>query len=87
MTATDPAPAGRPLTAMARGAGCGCKLSPALLARALAHMPPLAPDPDILVGHAGMDDAAVHRLSDDLAVVASVDFFTRWKTVYVDTAP
>lgn len=39
-------------------------------------MPPLPADPDILVGHAGMDDAAVHRLNDDLAVVASVDFFT-----------
>lgn len=51
-------------------------MSPGLLARALAHMPVLPPDPDILVGHSGMDDAAVHRLSDDLAVVASVDFFT-----------
>ncbi len=61
---------------MARGAGCGCKLSPGLLAQALAHLPALPADPDILVGHAGMDDAAVYRLSDDLAVVASVDFFT-----------
>lgn len=73
---TDPAPAGRPLTAMARGAGCGCKLSPSLLARALSHLPTLPADPDILVGHAGMDDAAVHRISEDVAVVASVDFFT-----------
>jgi len=76
VTAPDPALADRPLTSMARGAGCGCKLPPALLSRALAHMPALPADPDILVGHAGMDDAAVHRLSDDLAVVASVDFFT-----------
>ena len=76
MSAAEPARDARPLTAMARGAGCGCKLSPALLSLALAHMPALPADPDILVGHAGMDDAAVHRLSDDLAVVASVDFFT-----------
>ena len=68
--------AGRALTAMARGAGCGCKLSPDLLARALAHLPALPDSPDILVGHEGMDDAAVHRVADDLAVVASIDFFT-----------
>lgn len=64
------------LTAMARGAGCGCKLAPDVLARALAHLPALPVDPRVLVGHEGMDDAAVYRLSDDLAVVASVDFFT-----------
>src|SRR5215211_70571 len=64
------------LLAAARGAGCGCKLPPDLLGRALAALPPLVPDPDVLVGHAGMDDAAVRRIADDLAVVASVDFFT-----------
>lgn len=73
MSAVEPA---RTLTAMARGAGCGCKLSPDLLARALAHMPPPPDRPEILVGHEGMDDAAVHRISGDLAVVASIDFFT-----------
>jgi selenide,water dikinase len=61
---------------MARGAGCGCKLAPGLLAEALARMPGLPEDPDVLVGHAGFDDAAVYRLRDDLALVASVDFFT-----------
>ena len=76
MNALDPAVGDRTLTAMARGAGCGCKLSPGLLAQALAHLPGLPTDRDILVGHAGMDDAAVYRLSDELAVVASVDFFT-----------
>jgi selenide,water dikinase len=67
---------GRPLTAIARGAGCGCKLPPGLLAEALAHLPPAPPDPRVLVGRAGMDDAAVYRLTDDLAVVASVDVLT-----------
>ncbi len=61
---------------MARGAGCGCKLAPGLLAEALARMPGLPEDPDLLVGHAGLDDAAVYRVRDDLALVASVDFFT-----------
>lgn len=62
--------------ANARGAGCGCKLPPGLLRRALAGMPGLPADPDILVSHAGSDDAAVYRVAPDLAVVASVDFFT-----------
>ncbi len=37
---------------------------------------PLSADPDILVGFDGADDAAVYRVRDDLAIVASVDFFT-----------
>ncbi|MEW6582340.1 MAG: selenide, water dikinase SelD, partial [Actinomycetota bacterium] len=65
-----------PLTHMAHGAGCGCKLSPALLSRALAALPPLDGMRDVLVGHDRMDDAAVVRVADDLAVVATVDFFT-----------
>ena len=65
-----------PLTQMAHGSGCGCKIGPGLLADALAAMPGLPLDPDILVGHDRMDDAAVYRLSDDAAVVATVDFFT-----------
>jgi len=64
------------LTSMAHGAGCGCKLGQGLLLQALASMPPLPVDPNILVGHQRLDDAAVYRVSDDLAVVASVDFFT-----------
>jgi selenide, water dikinase len=60
----------------ARGAGCGCKLSPDLLRQALALMPALPADPDILVAHLGFDDAAAYRVREDLAVVASTDFFT-----------
>ncbi len=33
-------------------------------------------DPNVLVGHAGSDDAGVYRLSDELAMVLTVDFFT-----------
>jgi selenide,water dikinase len=65
-----------PLTQMAHGSGCGCKIAPGMLADALAAMPALPFDPDILVGHDRMDDAAVYRLSDETAVVATVDFFT-----------
>jgi len=48
------------------------------LAQVLHHLEYLAPTrhPDLLVGIEGSDDAAVYRLSDDLALVQSVDFFT-----------
>jgi selenide,water dikinase len=63
------------LTSMARGGGCGCKLGKSALAEALALMPAPA-DARVLVGFDGADDAAAYRVRDDLAVVASVDFFT-----------
>jgi selenide, water dikinase len=63
------------MTHMARGGGCGCKLGRAALLEALAGMP-LVTDPDALVGFDGADDAGVYRVRDDLAIVASVDFFT-----------
>ncbi len=64
-----------PLTSLAAGAGCGCKLPAAellgLLGRAAG-----AEDDRLLVGSATSDDAAVYRLSEDLALVQTVDFFT-----------
>ncbi|HSJ73166.1 MAG TPA: selenide, water dikinase SelD [Miltoncostaeaceae bacterium] len=63
------------LTSMARGGGCGCKLGKSALAEALALMPAPA-DARVLVGFDGADDGAAYRVRDDLAVVASVDFFT-----------
>lgn len=63
------------LTEMAHGAGCGCKLGQAALVEALGMMPAGPADPDVLVGHEGLDDAAVYRVREDLAVVASVDYF------------
>ena len=63
------------LTYMARGGGCGCKLGRAALVEALAQMP-LVNDPAALVGFDCADDAGVYRVRDDLAIVASVDFFT-----------
>ncbi len=65
-----------PLTRMAHGSGCGCKLGPGLLTEALAGMPALPADGNILVGHDRLDDAAVYRIADGLAVAATVDFFT-----------
>ena len=63
------------LTALSHGAGCACKLSPAALHPLLAELP-RSGDPAVLVGHELADDAGVYRLSDDLAIVNTVDFFT-----------
>ena len=63
------------LTALAHGGGCGCKLSPAMLRALLADVPAMGAFPDLLVGTETGDDAAVYRISDDQAVVATIDFF------------
>jgi selenide, water dikinase len=63
------------LTSLSHGAGCGCKLSAADLRPIVARLPrPL--DPRVLVGTENADDAGVVRLTDDLALVQTVDFFT-----------
>ena len=64
------------LTSLAHGGGCGCKLAPAVLRDILAGMPVAGPCADMLVGIETGDDAAVYRLNDGQAVVATTDFFT-----------
>ncbi|TCZ55573.1 selenide, water dikinase SelD [Roseicella aquatilis] len=64
------------LTSLAHGGGCGCKLAPAVLQQLLAGMPAAAAFPDLLVGTETGDDAAVYRLNDAQALVATTDFFT-----------
>jgi selenide,water dikinase len=63
------------LTALAHGGGCGCKLSPAVLRELLAGVPAARAFPDLLVGTETGDDAAVYRISEEQAVVATTDFF------------
>lgn len=64
------------LTALAHGGGCGCKLSPAVLRELLSELPVVGQAfPDLLVGIETADDAAVYRLNDEQAVVATTDFF------------
>ena len=63
------------LTAFSHGAGCACKLGPGELSEVLHHLPAVI-DPRVLVDAATRDDAAVFRLSDERALVATVDFFT-----------
>ncbi|MCX8086157.1 MAG: selenide, water dikinase SelD [Rhodocyclaceae bacterium] len=64
------------LTQFSHGGGCGCKIAPAVLSRLLAESPLKAAPADLLVGVETADDAAVYRLNDTQAVVATTDFFT-----------
>ena len=68
-TATDA------LTSLCHGAGCGCKLPAAALLPIVRGLD-VAADERLLVGSATADDAAVFRLSSDLALVQTIDFFT-----------
>ena len=63
------------LTSLAHGGGCGCKLSPGVLREILREMPAGLGVSDLLVGAETSDDAAVWRLNDDQALVATTDFF------------
>ena len=63
------------LTALSHGAGCACKLGSVDLAEVLRHLPSVV-DPRVLVDAGTRDDAAVFKLSDDRALVATTDFFT-----------
>jgi selenide,water dikinase len=63
------------LTSLAHGGGCGCKLAPSVLQDLLAGVPHFQAFPNLLVGSNTADDAAVFRLTDDLALVATTDFF------------
>ena len=74
--ATTPAPVHLPrLTELSATAGCAAKIGQADLRRALSHLP-LGNDPRLVVGHSTGDDAAVYQLSDDVALVETVDIFT-----------
>jgi selenide,water dikinase len=63
------------LTSLAHGGGCGCKIAPAVLREILAGMPAGGAFKDLLVGTETSDDAAVWRLNDTQALVATTDFF------------
>lgn len=65
------------LTRYSHGAGCACKLGLSDLREVLGHLGPQdAVSPDVLVGLDEADDAAVVRLSEDDALVLTLDFFT-----------
>jgi selenide,water dikinase len=63
------------LTSLAHGGGCGCKIAPEALREILGRMPQAAPFADLMVGTETSDDAAVWRLNDSQALIATTDFF------------
>jgi selenide,water dikinase len=67
------------LTQFSHGGGCGCKIAPSVLREILADTPfashMAAAYPDLLVGIEHGDDAAVYRLNESQAIVATTDFF------------
>ena len=63
------------LTSLAHGGGCGCKLSPGVLTEILAGVPAARAFANLMVGAETSDDAAVWRLNDSQALVATTDFF------------
>jgi selenide,water dikinase len=69
-----PSPAIR-LTRFSHGGGCGCKIAPGLLQQLIAKTGLPAMPASLLVGNETADDAAVWRLSDEQAIVATTDFF------------
>ncbi|HKE49840.1 MAG TPA: AIR synthase related protein, partial [Rhodanobacteraceae bacterium] len=63
------------LTSLSHGGGCGCKIAPGVLAELLKDSAPARPYADLLVGSETSDDAAVWRVDDEHAIVATTDFF------------
>jgi cysteine desulfurase NifS/selenium donor protein len=63
------------LTRFTHGLGCACKLRPQLLEEVLKKMPKISAN-NLLVGPESSDDAAIYQLSEDTAIVQTVDFFT-----------
>ncbi len=63
------------LTEYSHGAGCGCKISPAVLKKILATDTELFKHPQLLVGNETSDDAAVFDLGNGTSIISTTDFF------------
>ena len=63
------------LTQYSHGAGCGCKISPAVLDTILHSEYPKVSYPQLLVGNESKDDAAVYDLGDGTCIISTTDFF------------
>ena len=75
MTAPLTPPPEPRLTSLSHGGGCGCKIAPGVLSGILRGTPALPVPEALLVGIETADDAAVYRLNDRQALVATTDFF------------
>jgi selenide,water dikinase len=68
-------PAEPRLSSLSHGRGCGCKIAPGLLSQILKGTSALPIPPELMVGIETSDDAAVYRLNDEQALIATTDFF------------
>ena len=62
------------LTEFSKSAGCAAKIGPGILAEVVGRLP-AAKDDRLMVGVETADDAAVYRVSDEVALIQTVDFF------------
>ena len=69
-TATEPR-----LTSLSHGGGCGCKIAPGVLSEILKGTAAMPIPKELMVGIETADDAAVYRLNDEQALIATTDFF------------
>lgn len=60
-----------------KGGGCTAKLGAGVLAHVLERLPKGPLDKNLIIGYDSRDDAAVYRISDDVAIVQTLDFFRR----------
>ncbi|HEX8955872.1 MAG TPA: selenide, water dikinase SelD [Burkholderiaceae bacterium] len=63
------------LTSFSHGGGCGCKIAPGVLADILRNSQGFPVPKELLVGIDTSDDAAVYKLNDEQALIATTDFF------------
>jgi selenide,water dikinase len=69
------APSEPRLTSLSHGGGCGCKIAPGVLSEILKGTARLPVPPELLVGIETADDAAVYKLNEEQALIATTDFF------------
>ncbi|MGB9107493.1 MAG: selenide, water dikinase SelD [Telluria sp.] len=72
MTTTDQA---IKLTSFSHGGGCGCKIAPGVLSEILKNSTGFPVPKELMVGIETADDAAVYKLNDEQALIATTDFF------------
>ena len=63
------------LTSFSHGGGCGCKIAPGVLAEILGKSKGFPIPKELMVGIETADDAAVYKLNDEQALIATTDFF------------
>lgn len=63
------------LTDYVTSGGCACKIGPHILERVLKAVAPVTNE-HVLADMTGADDAGIYKISDQLALVQTLDFFT-----------